>query len=127
MTRYSKLVLSALLWVFGGTVYFLMEVAYKTATGHPERISWTMLLLAVLLTVPVERAGAELPWDCPLQAQALVCAALATAVEFVAGVVLNLWLGLGVWDYAHLPLNLFGQICLSYSMLWWALCLGGGR
>ena len=55
MTRYSKPILSMLLWFFGGTLYFLIEVAYKTLTGPPERISWTMLVVAILLTVAVER------------------------------------------------------------------------
>ena len=112
-----------LLWTWGGTVYFLLEVAYKTATGHPERISWTMLALAVLLTMPVERCGAELPWECPLWLQALACAALVTVTEFVAGLVLNLWLGLGVWDYSDMPFNLLGQICPQYAIVWWGLCL----
>ena len=49
MSKAGKRVLSVLLWFFGGTLYFLLEVAYKTATGHQERISWTMLVLAVVL------------------------------------------------------------------------------
>lgn len=112
-----------LLWTWGGAVYFLLEVAYKTATGHPERISWTMLVLAVVLCVPVERAGYQLPWECPLWLQALACAALVTVTEFFAGCVLNLGLGLDIWDYSDLPLNLMGQICLPFSLAWWALCL----
>ena len=123
MTRYSKPVLSMLLWTWGGAVYYLLEVAYKSLTGHPERISWTMLVVAILLTIPVERAGAELPWSCPLWLQALACAALVTAVELAAGLILNVWLCLGVWDYSHLPGNLWGQICPQFSALWWGLCL----
>lgn len=122
MTAWSNRVLSMLLWTWGGTVYFLLEVAYKTITGHPERISWTMLVLAVLLTMPVERCGAELPWECPLWLQALACAAMVTFTEFVAGVVLNLWLCLDVWDYSDLPFNLLGQICPQYAIVWWGLC-----
>lgn len=123
MTRYSEPVLSVLLWTWGGATYFLMEVAWKTATGKPETISWTMLVAALLLCVPVERAGAQLPWACPLWLQALACAALVTIVELAAGLVLNVWLGLGVWDYSHLPFNLWGQICPQFSALWFALCL----
>ncbi len=123
MTRWSKWVLSVLLWFFGGTLYFLLEVAFKTATGYPERISWTMLLVAILLTIPVERAGAELPWACPLWLQAAVCAALVTAVELAAGMLLNVWLELNVWDYSAMAFNLWGQICPQFSALWWALCL----
>ena len=119
----GKKVLSILLWFFGGALYFVLEVAYKTATGHPERISWTMLVVAIVLTIPVERCGAELPWGCPLWLQAAACAALVTAVELVAGLLLNVWLGLGIWDYSHMPLNLWGQICPQFSFVWWALCL----
>ena len=115
--------LSMLLWTWGGTVYFLLEVAYKTATGAPERISWTMLVLAVVLCVPVERAGDELPWECPLWLQAAVCGTLVTATEFLSGCVLNIWLGLGIWDYSGMPFNLMGQVCLPFSLAWWALCL----
>lgn len=122
MTAWSNRVLSVLLWFFGGTLYFLLEVAYKTITGHPDRISWTMLVLAVLLTMPVERCGAELPWECPLWLQALSCVVLVPLTEFVAGVVLNLWLCLDVWDYSDLPFNLLGQICPQYAIVWWGLC-----
>ena len=123
MTRAGRWVLSMLLWVWGGTVYFLLEVGFKTLTSHPERISWTMLVVAVILCIPVERCGAELPWGCPLWLQAAACSALVTAVELVAGVVLNLWLRLGIWDYSHLPLNLLGQICPQFALVWWVLCL----
>lgn len=123
MSKAGERVLSMLLWTWGGTVYFLLEVAYKTATGHPERISWTMLVLAVVLCVPVERSGAELPWECPLWLQALVCAALVTVTEFAAGCVLNLWLGLNVWDYSALPFNLLGQICLPFFFVWFGICM----
>ena len=123
MTRWSDRVLSMLLWSWGGTVYFLLEVAFKSFTGHPERISWTMLVVAILLTIPVERAGEQLPWEVPLWLQALCCAALVTAVELAAGLILNVWLGLGVWDYSNLPGNLLGQICPQYSAIWWVLCL----
>ena len=116
-------VLSMLLWSWGGTVYFLLEVAFKTLTGHPERISWTMLVVAILLTIPVERAGEQLPWEVPLWLQALCCAALVTAVELAAGCVINLWLGWDVWDYTAMPGNLWGQICPQYSAIWWVLCL----
>ena len=123
MTRYSNRVLSVLLWFFGGTMYFFLEVAYKTIGGHPERISWTMLALAIILSVPLERCGAQLPWAVPLPVQALACTAAITACELAAGLVLNLCLGLGVWDYSNLWGNLWGQICPQYAALWFALSL----
>lgn len=123
MTKTGQRVLSMLLWSWGGTVYFLLEVAFKTLRGEQEQISWTMLVLAVILTIPVERCGEQLPWEVPLWLQALSCALLVTAVELAAGVILNIWLGLGIWDYSHLPFNLWGQICPQFSAVWWFLCL----
>ena len=123
MSRAGRRVLSMLLWFWGGTVYFLLEVAWKTATGKPEMISWTMLVLAVLLTIPVERCGEQLPWGVPLWLQALACAALVTAAELAAGLILNVWLGLGVWDYSDLPGNFIGQICPQFAAVWFGLCL----
>lgn len=123
MTPYSKPALSMLLWTWGGAVYFFLEVAYKLARGEPERISWTMLVLAIVLTIPVERCGDGLPWECPLWLQALACAALVTVVELIAGLVLNVWLKMNVWDYSEIPINLWGQICLPFSLAWVVLCL----
>lgn len=123
MIRAGRWVLSVLMWTWGGAAYFLLEVAYKTARGEPERISWTMLVLAAILCIPIERAGAEMPWDVPLWMQAAGCAVLVTATELIAGLILNVWLGLGVWDYSDLWGNLWGQICPQFAAIWWGLCL----
>jgi predicted membrane protein len=123
MSRAGRWVLSVLMWTWGGAAYFLLEVAYKTARGEPERISWTMLVLAAILCIPIERAGAEMPWDVPLWIQAAGCAVLVTATELIAGLILNVWLGLGVWDYSDLWGNLWGQICPQFAAIWWGLCL----
>lgn len=121
MSRAGRWVLSVLMWTWGGAAYFLLEVAYKTARGEPERISWTMLVLAAILCIPIERAGAEMPWDVPLWMQAAGCAVLVTATELIAGLILNVWLGLGVWDYSHLPGNILGQICPQFMCVWYLL------
>ena len=96
--RAGKWLLSVLLWVWTGTLYFFIEVIWKTSHGRPEMISWTMLLLAIILAVPLERFGAELPWEMPLMVQSAVCGVAITVVEFVAGLIINVWLGMGVWD-----------------------------
>jgi uncharacterized membrane protein len=48
----------------------------------------------------------------------LLGAIIITGLEFLTGVLVNLWLGLSVWDYSYMPFNLLGQICLPYSILW---------
>lgn len=50
--------------------------------------------------------------------QTLIAWPLVTMVEFIAGFILNIWLGLGIWDYAGLPGSIYGQVCLPYAALW---------
>lgn len=118
MERTGEWVFSMLLWVFGGTFYFFVEVVWKTLSGNQDGISWTMLLLAIFLCIPLERLGCELPWEMSLLVQSVLCAIGITATEFVAGCMLNIWLGLNVWDYSAMPFNLWGQICIPFMGLW---------
>ena len=124
-SRIGKWVLSVLLWFWVGGIYFFMEVAWKTFWGRPESISWTMFALAIILAVPLERFGAELSWEMPLACQAGICAVAITVVEFVAGLILNVWLCMGIWDYSHLPGNVLGQICPQFALVWLALSVVG--
>ena len=66
-----------------------------------------------------------LSWETPLVLQMLIAAAMITLVEFLSGCVLNIWLGLEIWDYSHLPFNLLGQVSLLYSFLWYILSAVG--
>lgn len=122
MKKWSNKLLSILLWTWGGTTYFFMEVIWKSINGRPEQISWTMLALAIILCIPLERCGAELPWNCPLIIQAFICSTAITLVELISGVIINIWLSMNVWDYSNLPGNVLGQICPQFSLIWFALC-----
>lgn len=123
--RVGKWVLSALLWMWTGGIYFFIEVIWKTAQGRPETISWTMFALAIILAVPLERFGAELPWGMPLIWQSCICAIAITVVEFIAGLILNVWLGLSVWDYSGMTGNVLGQICPQFLIVWLILSVVG--
>ena len=54
----------------------------------------------------------------PFRKQMILGGLIVTVMEFIAGCILNLWLGLGIWDYSQMPFNLCGQICLPYTILW---------
>lgn len=123
--RIGKWVLSILLWFWAGGVYFFAEVIWKTAQGRPETISWTMFALAIILAIPMERFGAELPWEMPLIAQAGISALAVIATEFVAGLILNVALGLRIWDYSNMPGNIMGQICPQFALLWFVVSIIG--
>ena len=61
------------------------------------------------------------PWDMPLISQMFISSIIITTLEFIFGVILNIWLKLGIWDYSNMPYNLCGQICLLFSILWFLL------
>ena len=108
---------AALHFVFGliaGCIYLLIEIAWRGCTH------WTMLPLAAVIFVC---AGVldERPKPPPLWLQVVIGTAIATALELAAGLILNVWLELGVWDYSELPGNILGQICPQYTLAWAAL------
>lgn len=58
----------------------------------------------------------------PLLKKCLLGAVIITVIEFIFGVVFNIIFHMNVWNYENTPFNLFGQICLPYSILWFLLC-----
>lgn len=54
---------------------------------------------------------------------ALAAAIIITLLEFVFGIIFNIFLGMNVWDYSNVPLNIMGQICLPFSLIWFAFGL----
>lgn len=107
-----RLLNHVLRWAAGGLLYGLLEILHHGYTH------WSMILLAAILCIPLDLANNHIPWEMPLALQALLGGLTITAAELVAGLVLNIWLGLAVWDYSGLPGNLWGQICPEYAALW---------
>ncbi|WP_410072822.1 putative ABC transporter permease, partial [Anaerostipes sp.] len=50
--------------------------------------------------------------------QMVLSALIITALEFITGLIVNIWLKMDIWDYSQLPYNFMGQICLLYSIFW---------
>ncbi len=105
----------AVLTLCGGCVYFLIEMAWR---GHSH---WTMAVLGGVCFVLIGDINEFIPWNMPLVLQGAIGSGTVTILELVSGIILNLWLGLGIWDYSNMPFNFLGQICLPFSLLWVAL------
>lgn len=100
------------LFMIGGGIYSLIEIGYR---GHTH---WTMFIVGGVCFILLGLINELIPWDLPMVCQMLMGGALITGVEFITGVIVNLILGWEVWDYSHMPLNILGQICLPFSLLW---------
>ena len=115
-----KVIKALTLFVVGAAVYWAVEFVWRSLVNTLP-VHWTMPALGGALFLLLGGLNEYLPWEMSLAKQALVGTVVITVAEFFAGLVLNVWLGLAVWDYSHLPFNLMGQICLGFTAAWMPL------
>lgn len=101
-----------ILFSCGGIIYCLLEILWR---GHTH---WTMGILGGLCFIVIGEFNEHTEWDEPLWKQMIKGSLVITVLEFICGCVLNLWLHLNIWDYSNMPLNILGQICVPYTILW---------
>ena len=98
----------------GGMGYMTLELLWR---GWSHGSMFLAGGCAFLLLGQVDRRISQ------LGAKAIAGAGAITAVELIAGLIANR--DHSVWDYREMPGNFLGQICLSYSLLWIPVGLGG--
>lgn len=116
MTR-KTLFKHLVLFLIGGGLYVLIEL---TARGKSH---WSMALLGGTCFLFIGAINERVLRRMGLIWQMLLGAGIVTVLELCTGLVVNVWLGWEVWDYSNMPLNLWGQICLPYSLLWTLIAL----
>lgn len=82
---------------------------------------WAMFLVGGLSFVLIGGINEWIPWELSLVKQSLIGTAVILLVELISGCILNLWLGLGIWDYSDKFLNVAGQICPQFAVGWFLL------
>ena len=108
--------------LYGGSIYYIIESIYKSHWSQSPT-HWSMALVGALAFLLVGGINNYLPWRMSIVLQCLIGATAITTLELFAGLIINVWLGLSIWDYSGLPLSLWGQICLPFSAAWVALSL----
>lgn len=98
-------------FLFGGAAYCTIEVIYRGRTHYSMFFAGGIILAAFYC---LERTQPDLR----LALKCLMGAGIITGVELVFGLIFNCALGMGVWDYSRVPLNLWGQICLPFTLIW---------
>lgn len=106
-----------ILFLIGGFIYVAIELGFR---GHSH---WTMFLLGGLCFILIGSLNNYIPWEMSIIKQGVIGALIVTSLEFIFGLVLNLYLNLGIWDYSNMPFNILGQICLPFSIAWFFLSL----
>lgn len=113
----KKMLKYLILLLIGGFVYYAFELVLR-GWSH-----WTMFLLGGICFILIGEYNEHVEWDTPLIKQGIVGACIVTALEFVVGLIVNVYLGWGVWDYTDMPLDFMGQICLPFSIVWIAVSI----
>lgn len=110
-----RVVKPSILFVIGGFLYMLIELMWR------GRTHWTMFIVGGICFVLVGLVNEVFTWDMPLIRQQAISTVMITIVELLAGLLINC--NYTIWDYRNAPLNIMGQICLPYTILWFFLSL----
>lgn len=112
---FMKLIKNISLLLVGGLLYYFIEVLYR---GHSH---YSMFFVGGICFFLIGLLNEFYTWDMAFVSQMFLSSIIITIVEFISGCILNIWLGLNVWSYYHMPYNLLGQVCLLFSILWFFL------
>lgn len=105
---------------------FLLEITFARLARHPKRDRKCHLLLPVCPVYGLGALGILLLPE-PVKSSPLLLflagAAMATAAEWGMSLLYEKAAGAAFWDYAALPLNIGGRVCLWFSLFWGILAL----
>ena len=101
------------MFFLGGAGYIGLELLWR---GRSHISMFFAGGICFLLLGQLQRAKLSPPITCVLGA------GIITAVEFLTGLAVNR--SFRIWDYRHVPMNLLGQVCLPFSLLWIPVSFG---
>jgi uncharacterized membrane protein len=116
MKKIQFLKKETIIFVIFGFLYICLELLYR---GHTHI---SMFFVGGLCGVLIGLINDNTP-DMPLFYQCILGTTIVTLIEFISGCYLNIYLGLGIWDYSHVPFNFLGQVCLPFSIIWMLLSI----
>ena len=99
----------------GGVSYLVIELLWR-GSSH-----WSMFLLGGLCFFLIGIMNECCLAQVPLLPEMAIGACIITFLEFITGYIVNIKLGMNVWDYSYMPFNVMGQVCLPYMGLWFIL------
>lgn len=105
------------LFLVGGFSYFYMEILFR-GFSH-----FSMIICGGLAFILCGLINQLMHFRVSIIIQMILSTLIITGLEFITGYIVNIRLGWNVWDYSGMPYNLYGQICLAYSMIWLLLSL----
>ena len=102
---------NTILFLIFGFAYIGIEIVFR-GFSHIS-----MFLIGGLCGVLIGLINEYFTYEMAICSQMVISSFIITTIEFLTGCIVNLWLGLNVWDYSDQQYNLLGQICLLFSTL----------
>ena len=99
----------------GAILYASIELLWR------GRTHWTMAVLGGVVYVILNDINIRLP-NASITVKSIFGSGIITVLELICGVILNIKLGLKVWNYENIGYNILGQICPKYTVYWFMLC-----
>jgi len=104
--------LNGLVFLTGSCAYPTIEMMWRGHTHYSMAIAGGASMLLINKICCEKMSKKKILQKC------IAGAAIITGIELAIGIIFNKVLKQNVWDYSKLPLNLLGQICIPYSLLW---------
>ena len=104
------------LFLFGGLGYGMIEIAFRGFTH------WSMVITGGTAILSLYLIHKVFP-NMTIIIKSLIGCGIITSLEFTVGLIVNRIYNFSVWDYTNMPINLLGQISLSFSLCWFALSM----
>ena len=98
-------------------VYFVIEGIWRIPKGGDANIS--MLFVGGLCGLLIGSIN-QIPkfYNMSVFKQSLMGTVIVLVIEYIAGYILNIKMGLDIWDYSDMFFNINGQICLEFGLIW---------
>ena len=100
------------LFVIFGAIYFGLECIWKGTLTH-----WTMFVLGGLVGMLIGNINEKIHWEMPIFQQATIGMGVAIFCEATAGIILNIILGLHIWEYRKFTF-FWGQCSVPFCIVW---------
>jgi uncharacterized membrane protein len=102
-------------FIMGALGYVSMELIFRKHTHWSMLVAGGLCFSLLYLLSNFEKLTKPEKW--------ILGAVAVTAAEFLIGGIVNLTLGWRVWTYERYPMDLLGQVCPTFSLLWFLLCI----
>lgn len=115
MKIFKQIIKYVFLGLIFGTIYYHIEVL---AVGYSSIYMFFVGAIAALCCGLINEI---LDWETAFLSQMVISAVVITIIEFISGIILNIWLGLNLWNYDGRDGCILGQVCYQNTIYWFIL------